>query len=546
MTLVDAHHDAIEQDLRRRREGRSLIEEGLELSKSLRTYIRDSWHVIRPDDAFIDNWHIGAMCEQLEEISAGRLRKLMIWVPPGSMKTITVSVAWPTWEWTQHPQLRYMTCSYDMDLAIEQGGIPSRDLILSDWYQDRWGHVFRLKVDQNLKRSYANNRGGARYCAAPGAKKVTGRHVHRMILDDPNDATSAEGISDGELDKVIAWNDGSLPTRFANPKTGAKVVVQQRLHEKDLSGHILEREGSDQDSGSWRVLCLPERFDPKHPFVWPEDARSPDELLWSDRIGEDENEARKVELGAHRASGQLQQEPSAREGEILKRAFWSYFPPEFLELAEEGDTSRLPNFRMMVISVDTSFEEKTSSDPVAVGIWGVLFADKYLLRLDHKRMSLSATKTSIRQAREWAIERWPRTAVYELIEKKSNGVKIIEQMRREIPGITPFNPSRDKTQRAIEAEPDFSSGNVWLPGSSNGAGDDYDPGLTPAWAQDVVEQCAKFPKGSHDDLVDMTTQCINWTRFKSRQSNTVSSPADIMLPTPHGIPAGAPSMLPAR
>ncbi len=450
--------------------------------------------------------------------------------------TITTSIAWPTWEWTTRPNLRYMTCSYDMDIAIETGAVPARDLILSSWYQDRWSHVYALKVDLNKKASYANNRGGARFCAAPNAKKITGRHVHRMLLDDPNDAASAEGYSDDELEKINKWHDGTLPTRFADPKKSVEVVIQQRLHERDLSGHL-------QDGG-WHVLCLPERYDPKHPFVWPDDTREPEELLWSQRIGEAENAERRKTLGAHRAAGQLQQEPSAREGDLLKRAYWRYFPEEAIWLAEEGDVSRLPTFRMIVCSWDTSFKDKTTNDPAAGGVWGILGGDRYLLKVRYERMALSATKTAMLEMREWAMERWPNAIHYTLVEKRSNGVEIIAQMKRIVPGLVAYNPGNlDKTQRAENAEPDLESGNVFICGASNGEMTDYDPTVTPAWAQEVIEQCTKFPRGRNDDLVDMTTQTLNWVRARAQTRSRVFSPADYRLPALEGIPTGMTSTL---
>jgi predicted phage terminase large subunit-like protein len=533
--LVDAHLDAIKADLDRRKEGKSLVEEGLALSKSLRLYVRQSWHVIQPDVEFKDNWHIGAMCEQLEEISAGRLRRLLIWVPPGSMKTITVSVCWPTWEWTRDPTLRYLSASYDMDLVIEQAMIPSRDLILSDWYQSRWGHIFALKADLNLKRSYANSRGGRRFASAPNAKKATGRHAHRIVIDDPSDANSAEATSEAELSKVITWHDGTLPTRFADPKTGVKVIVQQRLHERDLSGHVLESDGPEK----WRVLCLPEVFEPTHPFMWPEDPRSEGELLWPDRVDLDAHRERQQTLGGHRAAGQLQQRPSAREGEILKRAYWRYYARELLEAAEEGDVSLFPRFRLIICSWDTSFKDKSSSDPVAGGLWGIHLGDRYLLRTIHERAALSRTKTLMLELRQWGLDRWPNAAHRVLIEKKSNGVEIIEQLRKQIPGVTTYNPGNlDKTQRAEAAEPDLESGNVFICGAAMPTLDDYDPAFTPAWSQEVIDQAAAFPNAKQDDLVDMVTQLLNWVRIRGQMRAKVYSPADMRLPATAGIPAG--------
>lgn len=543
--LIDAHIDALEADLRRREDGVSLIEEGVELSGDLRAYIRAAWHVLQPSTKFIDNWHIGAMCDKLEAVTRGEIDKLLIWVPPGTMKTITGDVAWPTWEWTSRPGLRYMTSTYDLEMQIEIGMLPSRLLIESDWYQDRWSHVYRMRLDLNKRAVYANDHGGARYAVAPNAKKVTGRHVHRILHDDPNDALSAEGTSESELQKVIDWHDGTLPTRHQDPERPVEIIIQQRLHEKDLSGHVHDE--------TWEVLCLPERYDPKHPFVWPEDPRTePGELLWPSRIGETANAARKKTLGSHRASGQLQQEPTSRTGEILLRAWWAYYHPAKLEKADYGDVSELPRFSQIICSWDTAFQDKTTSDNVAGGIFGCHGADSYLLRTWNDQANLPRTMTLMMEYRDWAIARWPRAACRVLIENKSNGPQIIAEMRRKVPGIVKYNPGNlDKIQRAIAATPEIESGNVFVAGvpmppfDEQGRGEDYDPTRTPAWAQDVIEQCVKFPKGAHDDLVDMVTQLVNYRRIQGLGRTRVYSPANVQLPALAGVPTGGSSTFPS-
>lgn len=539
--LVDAHPDAIAADLERRKEGRSLIEEGKELSRYFFPFVRAAWHVLRPEEPFVNNWHLGAIAEKLQAITDNEIDRLFIWVPPGSMKTLEADVMWPVWEWTRNPGLRFLTCMYDQDMQIEQGMIPSRDLLQSAWFMDRWPHVV---LKETRRAAYTNTRGGARWAAAPNAKKVTGRHAHRIILDDPNDATSAEGDSESELEKVSTWHDAALGTRLM--KGGAKIVIQQRLHEADLSGHLLERDGE-----RWEKLCLPEEYDPKHPFVWPDDPReSAGELLWPELFDRARHDERVATMGARRASGQLQQEPAAREGEIFKRANWRYFPPKYLDLLEAMRIEAIPaehpfrRFPMILYSWDTAFEEKTSSDPVAGSLIGVIGADRFILKVRNERMSLPATKTAMLEFRAWGMARFPYARHYILIENKSNGPKIIADLRREIPGVMVYNPGNlDKTRRAIQCEPDFDSHNVWLPGTASVDGTEYDPAFTPAWAQEVVEQCAKFPKGRHDDIVDTVTQALNWVRPRSTKPAEIFEVADMVMPTPYGIPTGAGSIL---
>jgi predicted phage terminase large subunit-like protein len=429
-----------------------------------------------------------------------------------------------------------------MEIQIEQGMIPSRDLISSDWYQARWPHV-RLK--ETRRAAYTNTRGGTRWAAAPNAKKVTGRHVHRIIMDDPNDANSAEGDSDAEMQRVNGWHDAALGTRLL--QGGAKIVIQQRLHENDMSGHLLEA-----DADRWYKLCLPEEYDPKHPFVWPDDPRKQEgDLLWPELFGPARHAERLKTMGARRAAGQLQQEPAPRAGEILERAFWRYFDPEHLAMVEEGvHMEELPpehpfrKLQMLLVSWDTSLKELNSSDPCAGGIFGIRGGDRFLLKTRHDRLSEPATRTAMLEQREWCLARFPHASHIILIENKANGTEIVKKFRRTVPGLAVYNPGDlDKIARAKNASGDFESGNIWIAGAPNGDGTDYDPLITPGWAQEVIEQCARFPKGRHDDLVDMVCQAINWVRFRATAPAEMWSPEEEILPMPYGIPTGSTSIL---
>lgn len=428
------------------------------------------------------------------------------------MKTLLVSILWPAWEWTHSPHLRYFTGSYDLDLSKENAG-QSRDLMLTDWYQERWRTVFQfVKTDVS---HFKNSKGGSRLSTSPG-KGGMGIHGHRIIIDDAVDAQGANAQSQQALDVANNWYSTILAGRGIGDNY-SEVIIQQRLHERDLPAHAMQ-------FGQWEVLCLPEIYEGKHPNRWRGDPRVEGELLWPKHIDETEHKIREAKMGRHKAAGQLQQRPAAREGTILKRTLWSYYAPSALEKAYGGDVSGLPKFKRIVISADTSFKEKNTSDFVAIGVWGIHGADRYLLRTYHDRMSLSRTKTTLVEARKWVMDRWRRAALTILVEKRANGVEIIEQLEREIPGVQPYNPDTDKTARAEAAEPDFESGNVHIPGKRSESLDDYDPGMTPSWAQDVIEECAAFPTGANDDLVDMVTMAVNWSRSKTTGRGRISTP----------------------
>ncbi len=481
---------------------RTAAAESLDLKESLLGFVEHAWPSVWPNVPYVHGWHIDAICEHLQAVSEGHIRRLQIWVPPGSSKSTIVSIMWPAWEWTRDPWLRYITASYDQSLATDFA-VKTRDLIRSGWYQARWPAV-QLKRDQDLKQSYQNTSGGARYATSPGGGG-TGRHAHRILIDDPLNAK--EVTSDAALEAVAEWHDGTISTRFADPKTGVEVIIQQRLDERDLAGHVLT-------ISDWEVLCLPEEYEPEHPYAWVRDPRKEaGELLMAERVGPDEHAARVLALGAHRAAGQLQQRPAAREGTILKRSGWNFFPARWLE---DSDLHHLPRFTGIVQSWDTAFKDRTSSDYVVGGLWGEAGPDLYLLALHRDRMGLSATKQAMRAMTSLVDQRWPKLPHRILIEKSANGVEIIEELRREIRGVMPIVASTSKVARAEAAEPALDAGNVFIPGmAAPESPSGYNEAMTPAFAQALVEECAVFPNGAHDDQVDMFTQVVNWTRSRA-------------------------------
>ena len=502
-----------ERERRERRE--SLAQEAERLSSSLSDFIRAAWHVLerRP---LIPAWHIDAISDHVTAAFDGQIRKLAINIPPRAMKSMTVSVMAPAWEWTRRPETRFLTASYVDKLATDFS-VASRDLIRSGWYQARFGDRFQMKSDADLKTRYFNDQGGHRIATSVGGS-ATGSGGDIIIVDDPHNTEDVE--SEIARDAVIDWHDGTLSTRFNDPEAGVEILIMQRVHERDLTGHVL-----DLDPGEWTLLCLPEEYEPNHPFVYPPavsladgrvlrgDQRSePGTLLHPERIGPGAHAERLRRLGSYRAAGQLQQRPAAHEGAILKRTYWRWFDPSLLD---DERLHLLPSFTSIVSSWDTSYKDKTSSDYVAGGTWGILGADRYLLRLTVARMNLTASKTAMKEHRAWALERWPHLPVRVLIEKSANGVEIIEQLAREVTGLVAVTASVDKTLRAFAAQPDLESGNVFLPGFQSPEGSGYDESRTPSQVQELVEQAAKFPRAEHDDMVDMVTQLLNWIRLNA-------------------------------
>jgi predicted phage terminase large subunit-like protein len=482
-----------------RREAERIAEEALRCSQSFGAFARAAWPVVEPGTLFCPNWHIDAICAYLEAVARGEIRRLVINIPPRHMKSLAVSVFWPVWIWTHSPQRRFLTVSYGASLA-ERDAIRSRDLLRSAWYRQRWPQL-ELKDDVNRMNRYENTDTGVRIATGVGGE-ATGEGADILIIDDPHKLE--EALSESARNRVLDWHDGTLATRFNDPKTGVEVLVMQRLHQADLSGHLLER-------GGYTHLCLPARYEPTHPFVWPDDPRTREgELLWPAHIPEPELAKLEQTLGTFRAAGQLQQRPAAVEGELLKRPWWRFFDPEYLRTDKVG---MLPAFSSIIASWDTAFEGKTSSDYVVGQVWGIDRADRYLLYSYRRQANLQATKQAMREAHGYVRARWPQARHTILIEKSANGAEITNELRRDLTGVIPVTVTHDKVTRAHAAAAPLEAGNILVPG-------EHAPGTpagyrAPDWVASLIEEAALFPNGRYDDQVDAFSQAINYAATRT-------------------------------
>ncbi len=225
--------------------------------------------------------------------------RLLINVPPRHLKSTLTSVMWPAWLWLRDPTIRILSASYALPLAIRDAN-RSRRVITSEWYQARGGDQFKLMGDQNTKSRYDNDATGFRIASSVGGA-ATGEGGDIILVDDPHKLEDA--FSAVALQSAIEWFSSTISSRLNDLRTGRMVVIAQRIHENDLSGHLIE-------TGDWYHLCLPAEHDVSHPFTWPDDPRSePDELLSPERFGRDEIDRLKRSLGPYASAGQLQQLP---------------------------------------------------------------------------------------------------------------------------------------------------------------------------------------------------------------------------------------------
>lgn len=479
-------------------ERRALIETG-----GLRLYARQAWPFLEPRTSFVPNWHIDVICEHLELAFNREITRLLINIQPRVLKSTLVSVLAPTWRWTTAPSERFLTASYAMKLALRDS-VKSRSLINSAWYQHNWADVYRLTGDQNEKSRYENDRTGYRIATSVGAG-VTGDGGDVLILDDPNEQSDAH--SDAARLDVKNWWGGTWATRLNDLEDGVKIVIQQRIHEEDLTGHILAEEGTLDEGGEWLHLCLPAEYEPSHPFVCPRDITLPSgrtiagdpreeegELLNPDRVNAEQLEKLKRTMGSQAAAGQLQQRPSPQEGSILLRRWWRFYEPD-----------RWPGVESVISFWDTTFKDKTTSDYVVGLVCGVAGANRYLLRRWRGQWGLVEAIDQVKASAAWVSERIPNLPHTIYVEGTANGPDIVAALRNEVPGIVQTAVKGDKVQRAYAVTPQLEAGQIFIPGYADPAGDRPDVARTPAWALELVEECAGFPNASHDDQVDALT-----------------------------------------
>ncbi len=209
----------------------------------------------------------------------------------------------------------------------------------------------------------------------------------------------------------------------------------------------------------------------------------------------------------------------AIEGDMLKRAWWRFFDPKLLgSTRTKGfQVEKLPRFQMILLSCDTPLKDKETSDYVALGAWGVLGADRYLLDLRNERLSFDQAKRAIAEMSQTMRKTFNHCQHRVLIENAGYGVELIADLSREIGGVHKISVGAEgnKTMRALAASSDLETGNCFLPGFGMADLSGPDPNRTPAWVIEFIDQCALFPEGPNDDMVDMWSQAINWLRTRA-------------------------------
>ena len=534
------------------------LEQTRAMEKSLKAFSLEALSLFVPGQ-ILWSWSHDAVVEHLEAVSAGQIRNLIIDLPPRCLKSSLVSVCWPCWEWIRRPELRYMLASYDLDLTTRDNEY-ARQVIKSGWYAERWGDRFQISSSTDAKRLFENDHSGRRL-ATSVRSRATGEGGDRLVCDDPHDARKVE--SDSDRKEVIVWWRATMSSRV-NSMEAAKIITAQRTHHDDLVGHLwaemlaggepyellilpmeydpklyarasefaLPSPGSDEDTGDLDDFVPdgnPEYDEPEPEFevITPEEAEAP-EITLAD-FGDEEDEFRAAvdrplliprpnglgfadprsvpgellvpekwdeafcrrqrrNLGPVGYAAQYQQVPTPAEGGQFKDHYWRRY--NFGVMWHQG-------LRPSMIFVDSSYGVD-GGDPTGVAVWGTLGGRLYVMAAAELELETPELRARLRDIHA----RW---RVPFMIEKKANGIALIQDLRRGsdddlLPSLPVMEFSPDgmsKEARAYSVVPYVAGGLVYLPEGAD-------------WTDHFVTQHKQFPKGLHDDLVDTTAMAICW------------------------------------
>ena len=465
--------------------------------KKLADFIKLSWHVLEPATHYAHNWHIDAICDHLEACALGQIRRLLINVPPRCMKSIAVGVMFPAWLWIQRPQARWMFSSYAQALSIRDS-VKCRNVILSEWYQRHWGDRYWLVPDQNTKLRFENSHTGFRLATSVGGL-TTGEGADFIVFDDPHNVV--QGESDRVREGVIEWWDGTMSTRGNDPATACFIGVMQRIHQTDLSGHLIEK-------GDYEHLCLPMEYDPKRSRVtsigWKDPRGEEGDLLWGKRFTEEAVGSLKRTLGPYHTAGQLQQDPVPAGGGIFDKSNFSYctllslgeiegqkprkgWPDHAFELHEADGKVRIvfPWECSWFQTADTAGKATENSDYTAVGT--------YALSQQGDLIVFDMVREKIEIPRQYGFlmsqrGRYPWLE-YQAIEDSSSGIGLIQQGRSEGMSFKSLKMLGSKVDNARIVSTAYQNRKVFHMSNAE-------------WLIEFEKELLVFPRGAHDDQVD--------------------------------------------
>jgi len=443
------------------------------LRRDLSSFIQRSFATVDPGSPYSHNWHIDAIAYQLERIARGEIQRLIITMPPRSLKSISASVAFPAWFLGRYPKKRILAVSYSESLA-EKLAFDSMKVMASDWYQDTFP-LTRIARNRSRKFDFETSLGGGRYSASVSGS-LTGRGGDLIIIDDPHKPDEAQ--SDVRRNSVLDWFASTLRSRCNDPANTPIILIQQRIHENDLAGMLL-------DQGGWVHLNLSAIAEEDETFdlgLRGMMHRKEGDLLHAERLPRDLLSDYQANLGSYVYTAQYQQRPAPREGGIVK---WDWFKTyETAPLQGEQDE--------IVQSWDTASCAGELNDYSVCTTWFVRRPQAYMLDLWRGRLEYPDLQ---RKIRSMAVQ---MNAKRVLVEQAGSGLSLIQDLQRfsdlNVIGIV---PKQDKATRLMSVSAMIEAGRVLVPKDA-------------PWLAEFHREVMLFPNARHDDQVDSLSQFLKW------------------------------------
>jgi predicted phage terminase large subunit-like protein len=454
----------------------SVITLNAALRTDLASFVRKAFYTVSPGDCYLPNWHIRAICYELEKVMRGETKRLIITMPPRYLKSICTSVAFPAWVLGHDPTRKIICVSYAQELATKHGN-DCRAIMNSDWYPGVFPNT-KIDSSKNTEIEFMTTERGFRLSTSVGGV-LTGRGGNIIIIDDP--IKPADGQSAAARAAAIEWFGGTLISRLNSKEHDAIIVVMQRLHEDDLVGHLLQQQG-------WTHLNLPAIAElEEHIEIGPGKfhIRHVGDLLHPERESTAALDGIKRAMGSATFAAQYQQSPVPPGGNMIDWNWFRWYTP-----------NNQRKFEKIVISWDTAMKATELSDYSVGTVWGVSWGMYYLLDVVRERLEFPALQRKVIDVyNQWHFATGIRPTL--LIEDAGTGTALIQDLRLRNIHACGVRPAGDKVVRMSAQSAKIEAGEVLLP-------------LDAKWLKDFRNEVLAFPHGSHDDQIDSMAQALSY------------------------------------
>jgi predicted phage terminase large subunit-like protein len=447
------------------------------LRLDLTSFVARCFRELNPNIRFVSNWHVEFIAAKLAQVHDGKIRRLVVNLPPRHLKSLLGSIAFPAWSLGRRPDAQILCVSYAQDLA-DKLARDCRQIVASEWYQRTF--PTRLSPQRQAVPEFATTAHGVRLATSIGGV-LTGRGADLIVIDDP--LKPEEALSRAQRQAANEWFDHTLYSRLNDKMAGAIVLIMQRLHEDDLTSHVLAQE-------PWEIVRFPAIAEAEESYRI-ETALGP--LLCGRRAGEALHPGREPltvlaevrrTVGEYNFAAQYQQSPAPLGGGLVKAAWFRRY----------RDNTLPTPFDRIVQSWDTANKASELSDFSVCTSWGVKGKDVYLLEVWRRRLEYPALKRAVRERHQHFA------ADVVLIEDKASGTQLIQELIAEgLYAVIRYQPQADKIMRLVAQTAMIENGFVHLPEQA-------------PWLAEYLHELTVFPQGRHDDQVDSTAQALDWIK----------------------------------